>query len=155
MLLIYQCLQTFEGAREREVLEWLSPSSGFSKIQNETRDCRVEDTGEWLLEDWKYSNWCHSGGLFWVHGVGKRTLVDTQELILTPISGMWEDRLEVCNESSSRQQQQPRSNNFSVRRSSMISSKSAKCERVIASVTGIFNSVVQQRRTYLPCFARS
>jgi hypothetical protein len=49
-----------------------------------------------------YSDWCHSGGLFWVHGVGKQTLVDTQGLILTPISGMWEDCLEVCDDSFNR-----------------------------------------------------
>jgi hypothetical protein len=68
-----QCLHALEGAKEREMLDWLSPSSDFSKVQNETRDCRLHDTGEWLLQDPRYLAWCRSGGLFWINGVGKST----------------------------------------------------------------------------------
>jgi nucleoside phosphorylase len=62
-----------EDARERGILEWLSASSDFSKTQHVTRDCRVENTGEWLLQDPRYLDWCSFGGLFWIHGAGKQT----------------------------------------------------------------------------------
>lgn len=68
---MYQCLHGLEGVTEREVLEWLSISSDFSKIQNETRHRRVKDTGDWLIQDLEVLDWYRSGGLVWIHGVGK------------------------------------------------------------------------------------
>ncbi|KAH0021690.1 pfs domain-containing protein, partial [Aureobasidium melanogenum] len=58
-----------ERAAEQNILEWLWPSSDFSKIQNENRHCRVKDTGDWLIQDLKGSDWYLSGGLVWIHGV--------------------------------------------------------------------------------------
>jgi hypothetical protein len=69
--MVHKHVHTLEGAREREILEWLSPSSEFSRIQQETRYCRVKNTGEFLLQHPEYRDWCQSGGLFWINGVGK------------------------------------------------------------------------------------
>ena len=59
---------------DMKILEWLSPSSNLtnlSTIQRRTQHCRVEGTGDWLLESSAYSDWYRSGGLLWIHGVGK------------------------------------------------------------------------------------
>lgn len=67
----YQCLRGLEDAAEQRILEWLWPSSDFSKIQNEVRHCRVKDTGDWLIRDLENLDWYRSGGLIWIHGVGE------------------------------------------------------------------------------------
>ncbi|KAG9756503.1 pfs domain-containing protein, partial [Aureobasidium melanogenum] len=64
--------QTYRGlerAAEQNILEWLWPSSDFSKIQNEIRHCRVKDTGDWLIQDLEGLDWYRSGRLVWIHGV--------------------------------------------------------------------------------------
>ncbi|TIA39333.1 hypothetical protein D6C78_03381, partial [Aureobasidium pullulans] len=61
--------QEIGRANEREILEWLSPSLKLSRIQNVTRDCRVHETGNWFIQDFRYSTWFQAGGLVWLHGV--------------------------------------------------------------------------------------
>lgn len=100
----YHRLHELEGAAEEKIFEteektlrWLSPQSNHSKIQRETRDYRLEGTGEWLLQHSEYLNWCRSGGLIWIHGVGTCNPEDIRILTLTPISGMWKDCIEVMS----------------------------------------------------------
>ncbi|THW47260.1 hypothetical protein D6D21_03486 [Aureobasidium pullulans] len=61
--------QEIGRANEREILEWLSSSLKLSKIQNLTRDCRVNGTGDWFVQDTRYITWFQAGGLIWLHGV--------------------------------------------------------------------------------------
>ncbi|KAI4738901.1 hypothetical protein E4T50_10618 [Aureobasidium sp. EXF-12298] len=67
----YQCLRGLEDAAEQKILEWLWPSSDFSKIQNEIRHCRVKDTGDWLIQHLENIDWYRFGGLIWINGVGE------------------------------------------------------------------------------------
>lgn len=64
-------LTWLKDAAEQKILEWLWPSSNFSKIQNGIRHCRVKDTGDWLIQDLEILDWYRCGGLIWIHGVGE------------------------------------------------------------------------------------
>ncbi|KAH0371128.1 pfs domain-containing protein, partial [Aureobasidium melanogenum] len=67
--------ENIDRIMEREILDWLSPSSNFSKIQNEIRPCRIKDTGDWLIQDLEGLDWYRAGGLVWIHGVVKEFLI--------------------------------------------------------------------------------
>ncbi|KAG9592527.1 pfs domain-containing protein, partial [Aureobasidium melanogenum] len=58
-----------EHAADQKILEWLWPSSDFSKIQNEIRHCRVKNTGDWLIQYLEDLDWYRFGGLIWINGV--------------------------------------------------------------------------------------
>ncbi|KAH0351334.1 pfs domain-containing protein, partial [Aureobasidium melanogenum] len=58
-----------EHAADQKILEWLWPSSDFSKIQNEIRHCCVKNTGDWLIQYLEDLDWYRFGGLIWVNGV--------------------------------------------------------------------------------------
>jgi hypothetical protein len=61
------------ASEEQDILEWLSPSGfDFSSAQNAARGIHAAGTGQWLLEDPRYTEWRDEiGGLLWLRGAGR------------------------------------------------------------------------------------
>jgi len=57
--------------REREeTLEWLSKEN-FKDIQDDVRNRRLENTGQWLLDSLDFQNWLNDGlSILWCEGLG-------------------------------------------------------------------------------------
>ncbi|KAH0368832.1 pfs domain-containing protein, partial [Aureobasidium melanogenum] len=71
-------LRPVQEIDEEALLDWLSPSSNFSRIHNTARNNCMLGTGEGILANPDFNRWYHYGsGLLWLHGVagcGKTTL---------------------------------------------------------------------------------
>ncbi|TIA05588.1 hypothetical protein D6C81_10451 [Aureobasidium pullulans] len=96
LVIVGPLLTSLEGATEREMLDWLSSSPKLSNIQSDTRDCRVYETGDWLVQDSRYSMWFQTGGLIWLHGVGEFIRTRSSDMMLTRFSWLWKNCAKVC-----------------------------------------------------------
>ncbi|KAL8904079.1 MAG: hypothetical protein Q9207_003506 [Kuettlingeria erythrocarpa] len=62
--------ETLEDARYREILDWLSPIK-YIEHQKRHSGCRLQGSGEWLLNSHEYLNWQSSSAssIFLLHGM--------------------------------------------------------------------------------------
>lgn len=68
---------TSASVKERKkLLEWLASQSGINFDEDHDRifKRRHQDTGNWLVEDPQFINWCDGdeSGLLWCHGSRKK-----------------------------------------------------------------------------------